>query len=318
VTVTLVCGPPCAGKTTYVAEHAAADDEVIDYDQIARDLGSPSDHDHPAEMRDQIEAEVLRRIDALTPTSSAWVIRSLPEADRRSVLAAQLDADVVVIDPPLDVLIARAADRPAWTVDAIRQWKRRHSPGSSEQVLSDARSERAREAAMADDDKPNPDDDGAKPKPDDLGDAGKKALEAERRARRDAEAKAKDLEGRLKAIEDKDKSEVERLTEENAKLTQDLNAATAERARIKVALDKGLTATQAKRLVGTTEEELAADADELLADLGAGAKPDDDDKPNASPPGGKPREQLKPGNGDPDQPVEETDVKKLGERMFRH
>jgi hypothetical protein len=36
------------------------------------------------------------------------------------------------------------------------------------------------------------------------------------------------------------------------------------------------------------------------------------------PPGGKPREQLKPGNGDPDIPVEETDIKKLGARMFGH
>lgn len=39
--------------------------------------------------------------------------------------------------------------------------------------------------------------------------------------------------------------------------------------RAQVALDKGLTPTQAKRLVGATKEELEADADELLKDLGA-------------------------------------------------
>lgn len=43
--------------------------------------------------------------------------------------------------------------------------------------------------------------------------------------------------------------------------------------RASVALTKGLTASQAKRLVGSTKEELEKDADELLADLG-GAKPD--------------------------------------------
>ena len=37
--------------------------------------------------------------------------------------------------------------------------------------------------------------------------------------------------------------------------------------RASVALTKGLTATQAKRLVGSTREELEADAVELLADL---------------------------------------------------
>ena len=38
--------------------------------------------------------------------------------------------------------------------------------------------------------------------------------------------------------------------------------------RAEVANAKGLTATQAKRLVGTTREELEADADELLRDIG--------------------------------------------------
>jgi hypothetical protein len=161
---------------------------------------------------------------------------------------------------------------------------------------------------MADEpkDDPKPDD----PKPD-LGDPGKKALDAERKARREAEVKAKDLETRLAAIEDKDKSEVERLTAENTRLQTELSTATVTGARLKVALDKGLTSTQAKRLVGDTEDELSADADELLDDLGA--KPTDEKPP---PPAGKPREQLKPGSGDPDAPVEETDIKKLGERMF--
>lgn len=159
------------------------------------------------------------------------------------------------------------------------------------------------------DDKPT----GDKP---DLGDSGKKALDAERKARRDAERRATDLESRLKTIEDKDKSETERLTEENARLQKALGTATVAETRMRVALDKGLTATLAKRLVGDTEEELTADADELLSlRESMGAKPSDDRTP--PPPGGRPREQLKPGNGDPDTPVEETDVTKLGERMFR-
>jgi hypothetical protein len=165
---------------------------------------------------------------------------------------------------------------------------------------------------MADELKP---DDDPKPDPEtepkDLGDAGKKALDAERKARRDAESKAKDLEDRLKAIEDKDKSEVERLTEQVATLTKDLSTATVDRDRLKVAISKGLTLTQAKRLVGSNEEELTADADELLADLA----PLDDTDPKPTPTQ-KPREQLKPGSGDPDAPLEETDTKKIGERMF--
>jgi hypothetical protein len=166
---------------------------------------------------------------------------------------------------------------------------------------------------MADDTTPDPSTDESTPKSDatDLGDAGKKALKAERDARAAEKKRADALESRLREIEDKDKSEVERLTARVAELEKDLGAATVTGARLKVALDKGLTVTQAKRLVGDTEDDLSADADELLADLGA--KPGDERK---APPGGRPREELKPGNGDPDTPVEETDVKKIGERMF--
>lgn len=152
----------------------------------------------------------------------------------------------------------------------------------------------------------NPDSNG-------LAAAGRKALDAERRTRRDAEKRAKDLETRLKAIEDRDKSETERLTETNAQLTRDLTAATVAGARMKVAFAKGLTANEAKRLIGDTEEDLAVDADEMLADRRA-----DEQSRSGPPPGGRPREQLKPGNGDPDVPADDTDIRAIGERMFRH
>lgn len=42
--------------------------------------------------------------------------------------------------------------------------------------------------------------------------------------------------------------------------------------RAEVANAKGLTPTQAKRLVGSTKEELEADADELVKDIGVQAK----------------------------------------------
>lgn len=42
--------------------------------------------------------------------------------------------------------------------------------------------------------------------------------------------------------------------------------------RAEVANAKGLTTTQAKRLVGATKEELEADADELIKDIGAQTK----------------------------------------------
>lgn len=149
-----------------------------------------------------------------------------------------------------------------------------------------------------------------------LGEGGKKALQAERTARKKLEDEIKALRPLAKAAkdaEDSKKDEVQRLTEQLATLTKERDSATLTNARYKVALDKGLSLTRAKRLVGDTEEELAADADELLADLGEVNT--DEVKPS---PTGKPKEHLKPGTNTPDEAAEETDLRKLGEQMFSH
>jgi len=65
------------------------------------------------------------------------------------------------------------------------------------------------------------------------------------------------------------KTELEKLTERAAKAEADAQQARLDADRNSVALVKGLTPTQAKRLVGNTREELESDADELLKDLDA-------------------------------------------------
>lgn len=72
----------------------------------------------------------------------------------------------------------------------------------------------------------------------------------------------------LKALEDAQKTEQERLEERATQAEQRAAALELDANRATVALEKGLTAAQAKRLVGSTPEELAADADQLLIDLG--------------------------------------------------
>jgi hypothetical protein len=106
-------------------------------------------------------------------------------------------------------------------------------------------------------------------KPDDLGDAGKKALAAERDARKAAE---KELAKYRKAEQDRadaDKSEAEkRAAAEQRAVDAELRAT-----RLEVAAEKGLTPAQARRLVGSTREEIAADADEILRDFPASTTP---------------------------------------------
>ena len=106
-----------------------------------------------------------------------------------------------------------------------------------------------------------------------------------------ANEEAKNLRLKLKEYEDRDKTEAERISERLAEAEK--RALDAD--RLEIALEKGLTKSQAKRLVGSTREELEADAEELLADLGV-----DDDKPSTS---RRPQERLRPGAAPEAEPV---------------
>jgi hypothetical protein len=131
---------------------------------------------------------------------------------------------------------------------------------------------------------------------DKLGDAGKKALDAERREKRAAEKRAGELEARLKEFEDRDKSDLDKVTERATSAEERATKAEQALARLEVALEKGLTPSQAKRLVGSTREELEADADELLADIGKAGAPR---QPRPDPTQGRPpaRPESTPGLG---------------------
>ena len=98
----------------------------------------------------------------------------------------------------------------------------------------------------------------------DLGDAGKKALDAERRAKRAAEKRAAAREATPKECEDRDKTESTRAIERAEAAEKAAAAAESRALRLEVASEKGLTPAQAKRLVGETRDELEADASELL------------------------------------------------------
>lgn len=123
--------------------------------------------------------------------------------------------------------------------------------------------------------------------------------------REEAKAAKKDAAAareKVKEFEDKDKSEAQRLQDRAE--TAEKSLAAAERLVLvsEVALEKGLTPAQAKRLIGTTKEELEADADELLASF--------KQETGGQELTGRPRERLRPG-AVPAAEAEETDPEKL-------
>lgn len=124
-----------------------------------------------------------------------------------------------------------------------------------------------------------------------------------------AKAEREELRGKVKTHEDATKSDQQKLEERATRAESKAAAAETDAARLRVALRKGLTETQAKRLVGDNEEELEKDADELLesfrSENGGG-----DDKSR------RPKERLRPGAA-PSAETEETDPAKLAGQVPR-
>lgn len=138
--VVLVCGPPCAGKSTWVAQRIEPDDIVVDFDILARRLGSDRKWCHRRSVADAAERwaqDLMDRV-ALLSGGRAWVIRTAPEPWRRVELARRLKADrVLVLKPPLSLLVTRALSRPVprETTKAILRWLDRYGPSPVDELV---------------------------------------------------------------------------------------------------------------------------------------------------------------------------------------
>ena len=125
--LTVVLGPPAAGKSTWVLERAKPGDVVIDFDRLAVALTGPGGdpHDHPAHVVTVTMAARTAAIDAalaLIATVQVYVIHTSPNAGDMAHYRL-LGADIVTINPGHDVVRERvAAERPARMASVAQQW----------------------------------------------------------------------------------------------------------------------------------------------------------------------------------------------------
>lgn len=315
----LIAGPPASGKSTLARKLATEiGGEVVDLDAIAVGLGSPSTHDHGRELLAAADLEVRHRIDSIK--GPAVVIRSVPDGAARGHLARRMEADrVIVLTVPAHEAKRRAeADgRPTWTAQAIDDWWQRFTPSPVDTPATPA-GRRERPALnrsgeghdVPDDDTPNP---GDKPEGRTLTQADIDRIVEDRLKRERAkfsdydELKAKA--DKLAEIENANRSEAEKAAEKAAAAEKRAADAEARALRLEIAAEKGLTAAQAKRLVGATREELEADASEILEAFptqpsGAGA-----------PPSEKPSPALKGGSDPTEDP--DVDIRKVVDSIPR-
>ena len=124
--ITLVVGPPGAGKSTLVERRATPGDLVVDFDRLAQSLGSPVSHDHDAATVEAAKAArgaVLSRLRrGEVSAARAWIISS--NADAESMFPYH---DIELVDPGEAEVRRRAveAGRPDRWLQLIGDWYRR-------------------------------------------------------------------------------------------------------------------------------------------------------------------------------------------------
>ena len=203
-------------------------------------------------------------------------------------------SDIVTISYPIDLA------RPG-AVDDLLAYHRAVFGGARMQVDDAAGTEEDAGGGEARTDSPKPappSSEADRRDADQLGDAGKKALAEERKAKAAEKRRADDAERRLAELERERMTDAEKVVAERddwRKKYEEQTAALAAREldllRRDVAAEKGLPAALARRLDGTTREDLEADADALKALL---PDPDAPRTPKPDPSAGSTGDKGKP------------------------
>jgi 5-methylcytosine-specific restriction protein A len=132
IPLTIVCGPPGGGKSTWVRNHVGPNDVVIDLDAILQRYSGRAEHDTVGTAwLGPALTERNRRLRALasdTTHERAWFIVSAPNPVERHHWAHMLGATVQLMAPPLEECIRRIRADPARRkhrdrmIAAARKW----------------------------------------------------------------------------------------------------------------------------------------------------------------------------------------------------
>ena len=106
----VVAGPPAAGKSTYVHEHAVSESLIVDLDALFVAVSGLPMYSKPdalvpfvAEARDAL----INRLARPSRIPQAWIVVGWPDRERVQRMADQLGAELVVLDTPAPECIRR-------------------------------------------------------------------------------------------------------------------------------------------------------------------------------------------------------------------
>jgi hypothetical protein len=118
--ITIVTGPPCGGKSTYIRENAKPGDIVIDMDLIALALtfGDISSHSYPDKIRSVARAARNAAVKQALSIAQGerhldvWIIHTDPGRDAQQMYRVS-GGRFVELNPGKKVCLERLENRPA-------------------------------------------------------------------------------------------------------------------------------------------------------------------------------------------------------------
>lgn len=123
----IVCGPPFAGKTTYVLENKTEDDLVVDMDRLFEAVTLLDRYNKPNSLLPNVLAIRKTLIDNIKVRhgkfSSAWVIGGYPDKYERELLQRELGAQVILIKPTKEELYKRLDNCSDYRSHKKTQWR---------------------------------------------------------------------------------------------------------------------------------------------------------------------------------------------------
>lgn len=131
IPLTIVCGPPASGKSTYVAERIGSNDLLIDLDDILQALTGVPGHAAPRWALPAALDQRNKMLAALADDRAhdrAWFIVGAPREAERRHWAKMLDGEVVVLATPAEVCVGRIEADPGRQrrrtaqIEAVGKW----------------------------------------------------------------------------------------------------------------------------------------------------------------------------------------------------
>ena len=155
--VRIITGPPAAGKSTYIAEHAYPTDVVIDLDRIAQALmpppatnggtpladgGAPHQQGYPAHVRHiaiGARQAAISRATRLRENVGIWIIHSVPTPDQLEEYK-RMGWQIIPIDPGEHIVRERIANQRASSMhDVADRWYDKPSDDQSKPLIEPSR-----------------------------------------------------------------------------------------------------------------------------------------------------------------------------------